>query len=460
MEVAPPNEIEIEFRGAAAKMIECDAAAVLIDGPAGTGKSRATLTKLYVLCDRFPGVRCLLVRKTRASLTESGLVTFENIVCPKGAPCLSAVGREHRRAYDFPNGSTIVIGGLDNPDRIMSTEWDVILAMEATELSEDDAEKLMTRLFRNKALDFSQIIFDTNPSFPTHWLKRWADGGRCERFPSRHEDNPTVTPEYLKVLDGLTGHRRLRLRDGLWAAAEGAVYPEWDASLHLVDPFLVPASWRRFRSIDFGYTNPFVCQWWAVDGDGRIYLYREIYKTKTIVEDHAKAIKEAEPGVHETVADHDAEDRATADRHGVASVKATKDVTVGIQAVSNRLRKAGDGKPRLFVFRDCRVGGPDQGLSDSKKPTCTAEEFDGYCWQPGKDGKPLKEEPVDVDNHGMDAMRYAVMHLDAGVIVGASLVNAVKPPGPRPTLADAKSVPMDAWAERRKNPEWGWERAR
>lgn len=455
-----PEEIRLKFYGGVAKLVACTSPAALIDGPAGTGKTRGVLQIAYMMAEEWPGCRILFVRKTRTALTESVLVTFETKVCPEGAPCLEGPTRAHRQSYDFPNGSHIVCGGMDNADRIMSTEYDLICCFEATELSEDDAEKLMTRL-RNGKVPWQQIIFDCNPGPPTHWLKRWADGGRCERFPSRHEDNPTVTPAYLAVLDGLTGHRRLRLRDGLWAAAEGAVYPEWDASVHLIDPFPIPASWRRFRSIDFGYTNPFVCQWWAVDGDGRMYLYREIYKSRTIVEDHAKVIKQFGQGekCDESVTDHDAEDRATLERHGFSSMPARKDVTVGIQAVSNRLRCAGDGRPRLFILRDCRVDA-DPALAEGKHPTCTAEEFDGYCWQPDKDGKPTKEEPVKVDDHGMDAMRYAVMHLDAGVEVGASLVQSVRPQGPRPTLADKQPVPVDVWAERRKNPEWGWEKAR
>ncbi len=461
-------------RGGAAKMIACRDGSVLIDGPAGTGKTRGVLEKVYHCALKYPGMRALLCRKTRASLTESVLVTFEQKVLLPDDPLKDGPARDHRQSYELPNGSHIVCGGLDKPERVMSTEYDLIACFETSEMTENDVEMLSTRL-RNGVMPYQQIICDTNPTFPLHHLKRAADAGKSTRCISRHEDNPvlydhearkwtTEGDRYLAVLDKLTGHRLSRLRKGIWASAEGVVYPEWDAAEHLIDPFPIPPSWRRFRSIDFGYTNPFVCQWWAVDGDGRMYLYREIYKTKTIVEDHAREIKrlEKEMGDHvsETVADHDAEDRATADRHGVASAGATKDITVGIQAVANRLRKAGDGKPRLFVFRDARAHPPDDGLSDAKHPTCTAEEWDGYCWQPDKDGKPVKEEPVDVDNHGMDATRYAAMHLDSGVVVGASQVLAVKPPGPRPTLADAKAVPSDVWAERRKNPEWGWEKAR
>jgi uncharacterized membrane protein len=48
--------------------------------------------------------------------------------------------------------------------------------------------------------------------------------------------------------------------------------------------------------------------------------------------------------IEATVADHDAEDRATLERYGVYTQPATKDVSPGIQAVQARLRRAGDGK--------------------------------------------------------------------------------------------------------------------
>ena len=42
-------------------------------------------------------------------------------------------------------------------------------------------------------------------------------------------------------------------------------------AVHVVDPFDIPTDWSRYLSIDFGYTNPFVAQWWALDHDGRLY---------------------------------------------------------------------------------------------------------------------------------------------------------------------------------------------
>jgi len=79
--------------------------------------------------------------------------------------------------------------------------------------------------------------------------------------------------------------------------------------------------------------------------------------------------------------------------------------------VQERLKKAGDGRPRLFVFRDALVDA-DPALMAARKPYATVHEFDAYVWPKGQDGKPQKEVPVDEDNHGMDALRYIVAWAD------------------------------------------------
>jgi phage terminase large subunit len=208
-------------------------------------------------------------------------------------------------------------------------------------------------------------------------------------------------------------------------SAEGTVY-EFDARLHLIDPFPIPAAWTRFRSIDFGYTNPFVCGWWALDPDGRMYLYREIYMTQRTVRQHADQIKRLErwyvnddgktpnpqrERIEATVADHDAEDRATLHECGIYTRPADKAISPGIQAVESRLAVAGDGRPRLFVVRGCLVE-RDEELAAAHKPVCTEQEFDVYVWPKGADGRPVKEVPVDLNNHGMDQTRYAVRWAD------------------------------------------------
>lgn len=412
-------------RGGAVKLFFARETEVLMDGPAGTGKTRAILEKVHALLIKYPKSRIIGVRKTRKSMTESVLVTFEDEVVPEGSPILNGPSRQMRHSYKYPNGSEFVIGGMDDAAKIMSSQYDVIAVFEATELTEDDYEKLLTRM-RNARIPYQQLLADCNPAGPAHWLNQRCISGKCRRIKSRHKDNPSVTPQYLEILSNLTGVRRKRLFLGIWAAQEGLVYEDF-SDIHLIDK--MPKGWRhwrKFRTIDFGFTNPFVCQWWAIDPDGRLYLYREIYMTQTIVEDHAKEIKRLSKGDENllgvAVCDHDAEDRATLERHGVRTAPAYKNISRGIQAVQARLRKAGDGKPRIFFLRTALVT-PDPYLVEQKQPLSTIEEFGEYIWPPDPDkkNKSKKEVPMDLYNHGMDSMRYAVARLDLRRVSDSSI---------------------------------------
>ena len=406
-------------RGVADRLFQCDAPEVLLEGPAGTGKSRAALEKVLLYCMHWDGCRVLLMRQTRESMSESVLVTFEKKVVPEGHPILGGASRRFRQVYDFPNGSTIVIGGLDKPDKIMSTDYDLVVVFEATEISQDAWEKLTTRL-RNGVLPFQQAIADCNPGASTHWLNQRANDGQMVRLLSRHEDNPELHDgrgwtrngaRYIDKLERLGGHRRERLRFGRWATAEGLVYSSWDAAVNLVESFTIPNDWRRIRVIDFGFVNPFVCQWWAIDHDGRMYMYREIYRTKQLVRDMAHAINRWDERIEATIADHDAEDRATLAAEGIETIAANKSVLPGIESVAARIRPEDDDKPRLYILSDTLVE-RDQELAEQKKPCGTAEELDGYAWHSAPSGKLAKDQPVKIDDHGMDAMRYAVAYVD------------------------------------------------
>jgi phage terminase large subunit len=417
--------------GAALDLFHCRSSEVLLGGPAGTGKSRACLEKLHLLALSNPGMRGLIVRKTRESLGSTALVTWREHVVKEaidaGLVWFYGGSAEQPPQYQYANESSIAIGGMDKATKIMSSEYDVAYAQEAIELTENDWESITTRL-RNGRISFQQLMADTNPSMPTHWLKQRCDRGDTKLFESRHEDNPTLFKpdgrmtdagrEYLLKLEKLTGVRYLRLRKGLWVAAEGLIYEDFDPAVHVIDRFQVPLSWDRWWSVDFGFTNPFVLQMWARDPDGRLYLYREIYQTRGLVEDHAKNALEQvtgkngewlEPRPREIVCDHDAEDRATLERYlGMKTTAARKTVSDGLQAVQSRIKPAEDGYARIYVCRNAVVR-RDAALADAKKPTCTEEEIPGYVWA---DAKGNKEHPVKEDDHGCDAMRYVVAEVD------------------------------------------------
>lgn len=413
------------FYGAASDFWEYKGPEAILSGPYETGKTFAALSKLHLLLCLFPKARALMMRKTYKSCVGSAVVTYEQKVLPippDNPRCpINRYGGEKPEFYQYPNGSRLIVGGMDNPDKFLSAEYDFIYVNQAEELRIDDWEKLTGRATgRAGNAPYTQVMGDCNPDAPTHWIRQ---RNRLRLFESRHQDNPRLydrsvgdwTPaghKTIETLDALTGVRLKRGRHGLWVAAEGQIY-EYDPVPHHIKRFEIPATWQRFRAIDFGYTNPFVCQWWAVDGDGRLYRYREIYMTGRTVRSHADQIKALSAGeiITATICDHDAEDRATLKENGIVTVAADKRVKVGIEKMQHRLAKAGDGKPRIFFLQDSLVE-PDSGLRAKFKPICTEDEFATYVWSSAPDGKLIKEEPVKLDDHGMDTARYMVMHLD------------------------------------------------
>jgi hypothetical protein len=416
-------------------------------GPAGTGKTLASLFKLVRLATIFPNTRWFIVRKTKSSLAESALVTLERDVFGEDSPILLSrpIMRKTRDFYEFPNGSVIVCAGMDKPEKLFSTEYNGGYVQEATELEQDEWESLkrslrapFTRALKlssgNPAKPFYQLWGDCNPTFEHHWIKQSIDSGIISGHESRHEDNPrfhdganwtAAGKEYLdKQLGTLTGFMRKRLLEGRWAAAEGLVYDAFDPKIHVLDPQqcqaifggpVPPASWARYWAIDWGWTDPLVLQFWAKDGDGRMYLYREYYHTEKLVEDVAAwALNEVEmkrePRPKAVICDHDPTNAAAFTRHAkIACTLADKaDRKKGIQQVQTRLRVQGDGKPRLFMVKGALTHPFDAKLRAKGKPTSTIEEMRSYVWNPKRD------EPEDGNDHGNDSMRYCVSHVDAG----------------------------------------------
>ncbi|NUO43741.1 MAG: terminase [Streptomyces sp.] len=425
--------VRYEPRGAAQQLFQCRDSEVFMAGPAGTGKSLACLFRLHLIALHNPDMRGLIFRKTAVSLGSTTLVTWEKKVIADALArgIVKWFGGSAREApgYRYSNGAKIDVAGMDKPEKIMSAEYDLVFGDEATELTLNDWESVGTRL-RNGKLSWQQQMGACNPSAPTHWIKQRCDQGQAKMLVSRHVDNPAyvtadgtpteVGAAYFAKLDALTGVRKSRLRDGTWAAAEGLIYGRFDEAVHLVDPFQIPTEWTRWITVDFGFTNPAVIQWWAEDPDGRLFLYREIYHTQRLVEDLAKQARDLmvwpsgqwrEPRPRAVICDHDAEDRATLQKHlGMGTSPANKKVSPGIQAVQSRLKAQADGRPRLFIVRGALVE-RDKELDSAKKPCSTEEEITGYVWAV-KPGGTVPEVPLKENDHGMDAMRYMVAERD------------------------------------------------
>lgn len=322
--------------------------------------------------------------------------------------------------------SRILIGGLDDKDRtekVFGTEYATVYANEATQISWKTCQDAMT-LAAQAPLHIEtgrpatpKTILDANPRGPRHWLRRVGiehvdpktrkQLAGLHRWGGIHDWTPydniaNLSPAYIETLEALPDIMKRRMVNGEWVENEGAVYNEFDEDTHVCKdcetrPDFCPRAKKAKKmvgGVDFGYHDPFVFGWHAIDEDGRLLLVRERYKTEVIVEDHAQMIKREPYRLTWTVADHDAEDAATLKRHGVRTRKAHKSggIRGGIDLVKARLKVQGDGRPRYQVCQFC---------------TNIIGEFYEYI-EDEKDN----ENPLDENNHGMDMTRYVVWECD------------------------------------------------
>jgi phage terminase large subunit len=407
---------------------------VLIEGPAGTGKSRAVGQYLYKLAEDYPGARFLVLRKRRKDLTDSFMVTFERDVLPPGHEAFGKRMREGRHSWRWKNGSEIVLGGLDDPRRTFSAEYDMIYVQEATETQEEEWEFLF-RCLRSNVIPYQQMIADCNPDGPGHWLNQRARTGRLFRVKTRHEDNPTITPEYLELLRNLKGVRRARLYEGLWVAAEGQVWPNWSPDIHVVT---APTGAAReklgiqwyFGSVDWGWSGPGVMQVWGVGANNQLHRVVEIYRTGQSLDWWAQRACDLwdEFELRRIICDPYRPECIEMFNYRLGPRGGRDRGQIAVAADSRRTRAAsGDmggldmvrwsldldnntGKPRIQLWADApRM--VDEKLIEEHKPWKTEMEVPEYVWARDEVTGQVKEGIPDKDcaDHGCDAMRYAVV---------------------------------------------------
>lgn len=293
---------------------------VILSGPTRTGKSFAFLYKLHYLAEKYPGARLLMLRKTRESMNESCLVTFENDILGDSHYLLDGPKREGRHNYKYHNGSEIIVAGLvanskDQRAKVMGTEYDGIYVQQPEELLLTEWEKLTTRLSRF-ATPYRQIMGDPNPESPAHWIWSRQMAGKVQFLQSYHKDNPKwhtgtdwtqAGKEYLATLDLLTGYTRDRLRDGKWVQATGVIFDSWSDSENVTEQAdYVEGAGSVLWVVDDGYSgqrdeqtgfytaesHPRVFLLVQCKPDGHLDIFYEHHAIKKLSDTHIAEVKE------------------------------------------------------------------------------------------------------------------------------------------------------------------------
>ena len=271
---------------------------------------------------------------------------------------------------------------------------------------------LRTRLRAEKRLGITPCVrCASNPGGPGHaWVKaRFVDstnaGGRTaevavessilggvsvrkiEYIPATAMDNPHITRDYIVELEQKPKALRDALLLGKWDAFDGQAFPEFvddpthygdGLYTHVIRPFDIPWHWTRVVSFDHGYTRPFAFGVWAVDEEGRVYRYKELYgcvpgeanvgvtcppgeiarRLADLMEPefqegiHVSGI--ADPAIWDRSRGLSVEEQIRKVFSGVIFMKGDNTRLPGKMQRHERLKFDEEGRPMLYVFENCR----------------------------------------------------------------------------------------------------------
>ena len=271
-----PNARQAEFFASRARF-------TAYGGARGGGKSWALRRKLVGLCLCYPGIRCLLVRRSLVELRANHVLPM---LREYGAILRYAAGEG---AFSFSNGSRIECGYCDGERdvlRYQGQEYDIIAIDEATQLSEMQFVSLRTCL-RGVGDVPRRMYLTCNPGGVGHaWVKRlfidraYRSGERAEDYvfiPARVWDNAALMardPEYVQTLRALPDRLRAAWLDGRWDVFEGQFFSEFEEGRHVV-AHPVGGAACYFAAMDYGFDR-LAALLLSEDGEGRVCVCDEL----------------------------------------------------------------------------------------------------------------------------------------------------------------------------------------
>lgn len=347
---------------------------IVIYGGAGAGKSY-TVARYLIYRALLEPLRILVVRKVMRSLRDS--------VYPIIREALSEMDVEYQdKIAEFRiliKDSEIWLRGLDNPEKLKSSEFNMIWLEEATECTKDDFLYLQMRL-RRKSKSLNQMFITFNP-VNVEWLVELVKDKNVPSLRVTYNDNPFLNKEYSELLEQLK-HENEELYQiytlGEFATPQTIIYTNWDVVNN--QPTKLD---DVFYGLDFGFNNP-TCLLKVGIKDNEIYVLDELYRSHLTNSELIEQLKELNVSKNVPIF----ADSAEPDR-----IKEIQQAGYWIQGVKKNVKDGIDKVKRrkINIINSC---------------VNTIREIKNYSWR--KKGDTILDEPVKFDDHAMDALRYAI----------------------------------------------------
>jgi hypothetical protein len=324
----------------------------------------------------IPRVRVALFCENYPALKDRQITKMETEF-PDWLGTLSNTQNEGMRCVLRPEfgGGIIALRNLDDPSKYASSEFAIAAVDEVTKNEKKVFDQLRS-IVRWPGIDDTGLWGASNPGDIGHeWVKKlWITKELTEEDPRPEDlvfiqslpiDNPHLSKSYIEELKRLPEKLRKAYLEGNWDVFEGMFFSEFDRDKHVIQPFAIPESWLRFRSIDpSGRDGITSCHWYAIDWNSRVFCYREHYGTGLDADQHALEIKRLSEGekYRYTVIDSAAFSKLGLpetmaeiyERCGVTGLTpSSKERVTGWNMVHTYLRWDENEDPKLKIFSTC-----------------------------------------------------------------------------------------------------------
>lgn len=377
----------------------------VVKGGRGSKKSKSTALDYIYKMLKYPWANLLVVRRFSNTNKQS---TYTDLKWAANRMKVSHLFKFNESLPEITvkkTGQKILFRGLDDPLKITSITVDNgLLAWlwleEAYQVENKDKFDTLVESIRGSVDDknfFKQITVTFNPWSERHWLKS-AFFDEETRFndvfadTTTYRDNEWLDQQDIDRYEDIwrTNPRRAAVvANGDWGVAEGLVFENYT-----IRDFDIVSTIKRVgettAGIDFGFTHdPTTFPRLAVDLDNKeLWIYAEHYEYAMTTDD-----------IYNMIVDEDMKNALitadSAEQRLIAELKAK-----GISRITPSVKGAGSINAGIDFMKQFKI---------YIHPSCvkTIEEFDTYVYKQDKDGRWLNE-PVDANNHIIDAIRYAL----------------------------------------------------
>jgi len=362
------------------------------------GKTSYGIKKIILQAAEKPGSRYWYVAPT---YKQAKMIAWRMIqdYCPKE---LIAKKNESELYLTFVNGSIIELKGSDKPDSLRGPGLDGLVLDEYSV----QQSNIYTEILRPALADkHGWTIKIGTPKGKNHFYDDWIMTGAKYLF--KASDTKIIDEKELdEARKEMSPDEYNQEFECEFLYFAGQIYKEFKEDLHVLRrPFKINDSWYQQAAIDHGQHNPACALFFMVDFDGRIFVFDEYYNPGRVSE-HCQAIISKghnlktlpllDASAFSKDREKDGQEYSIADEYrdnGVQCLPAQNNAG-SVRAGINRVKEY-FSQNKLFVFANCEN---------------LIRELQTYRW---KDRKKVDanapEEPLKVNDHACDALRYFVL---------------------------------------------------